>query len=88
MLSQEKNILLVKLSEAAKATNLGNTKTLHKPSTYVKNHYITLGELIKDSSYQFYFGDTPNWPSNNDIIDKDHHTDNDGDTFRYYIGML
>ena len=59
---------------------MGNKKTPHNPSTYVNFHDVTLGDLIKASSLQFDFGDTPNGTSNNGITDKDHYTDNDGDT--------
>ena len=79
-LSQEEKFVWDKLSEAANATILGHAKTLHKPSNHVKFHVVTLNDLIKASSHQFGFGDTPNGTSNNDIIYRDHHTDNDGNT--------
>ena len=81
MLSQKEKCIWDKLSEAAKATILGNAKAPHKPYTRVKFHGVTLGELIKASSHQFYFFDTRNGPSNNDIVDKEYRTDNDGDTY-------
>ena len=73
---QEENIIWDKLSEAAKATILCNTKIPHKPYTHVNFHDVTLGGLIKASSHQFYFGDKPNKLSNDDKIGEDHHTDN------------
>ena len=79
-LSQDEKFIWDKLSEAAKATILVHSKPPLKNSTHVKFHNITLGEIIKASSHQFDFGDTPNGPSQNDIIDEGHHTDNDGDT--------
>ena len=57
---------------------MGNAKTPHKPSIHVRFHGVTLGDLIEASYHKFYFGETSNGPHNNDIIDKDHHTDNDG----------
>ena len=59
---------------------MGDAKTPHKPSTHVNFHYFAIGDLIKASSHQFGFGDTPNGPSNDDLIDKYNLTDNDGDT--------
>ena len=35
----------------------------HNPSTTVNFYYLTLGDIIKDSSHQFYFYDTRNDPS-------------------------
>ena len=69
------------MSEEVKVTNLGNTKTPHKPSTHINFHYVTLGDVTKASSLQFDFGNTPNVPSNNGLIDKYRHTDNYGDTY-------
>ena len=79
-MSQEENIIWDKLTESAKATIWSNAKTTHKPSTHVKFHDVTIGDLIKASYHKFYFVDTPNGPSNNYIIDRNHHTDNYGDT--------
>ena len=42
-LSQEENFIWDKLSEAAKSTILGNTKTPHKPSNHVNFHGVTFG---------------------------------------------
>ena len=80
MLYQEENVIWDKLYEAAKFTILVDPKTPYNPSTYVNFHGVTLGDLIKAGFYQFDSCDTPNGPSNNDIIDKDHNTDNYGDT--------
>ena len=60
MLSQEENYIWDKLSEAAKATILGNYKTIHKPYNLGNVHYVTLGYTIKACSHQIDFGDTPN----------------------------
>ena len=76
---QEKGIW-DKISEAVKATILGNAKTPHEPYTYVNFHYVTRGDLIKAGSHQLYIGNTYNGPSNYDMYDKNHHTDADGDT--------
>ena len=66
-----------KLPEAPNATIFGNTKTPHKPSTHVKFHNVTLGDLINNSYHQFGFGDTPYGPSRDDWIYGDHDPDND-----------
>ena len=79
-MNQEEKVIWDELSEASNATILVNAKTPHKPSTHVNFRYVALGDLIKASFHQFYFGDTPNVPPKNDRIDEDHHTDNDGDT--------
>ena len=59
---------------------MGNIKTPHKTSTHANFHDVNLDGPIKDISHQFYFGVTPNGPSKNDLIEEDHHNDNDGDT--------
>ena len=55
MLSTEEKNIRNKLSELDKANILGNSKTPHKPSTHVNFHDVTLSDIIKDSSHQFYF---------------------------------
>ena len=77
-LSQEGKVIWNKLSEAAKATILGNSKTPNMPSTHVNFYYVTLVDIIKASSHQSGFGDTTNAPSKYDITDKYYHTDADG----------
>ena len=62
---------------------MGNSKTPYKSSDHVNRHDVTLGGLINASYHQFYFCSSPNGPSNNDIIDEDHHTDNYG--YNYMI---
>ena len=57
-----------------------NYKIPRNTSTHVNFNHVTLGDLIKASFHKFDFGDTPNGLIKNDIIDKNHHTDNDGDT--------
>ena len=79
-LYQEEKSIGDKILEAVKATILGNSKTPHKPYTYVNFHYVTRGDLIKAGPHQFYFGKNSNGPSKYDISDKNHHTDADGDT--------
>ena len=79
-LYQEEKSIWDKILEAVKATILGNSKTPHKPYTYVNFHYVTRGDLIKAGPHQFYFGKNSNGPSKYDISDKNHHTDADGDT--------
>ena len=59
---------------------MGNAKTPHDPSTHVNLHDITIGDIIMASLHHFDFGDTPNGPSNDDIIGKERHTDVGGDT--------
>ena len=81
MLSQKEKCIWDKLSEAAKATILGNAKAPHKPYTHVKFHGVTLGELIKASYHKRDFGETLNNTSNNGLIYEDHHTDNGGGTY-------
>ena len=80
MLSQEEKFIWDKMSEAYNVTILGNTKIPHKPSTHFKFNDVTLERLIKYIFHHFDFGDTHNGPPNNDIINKEHHTDNNGDT--------
>ena len=60
---------------------LDNAKTPHKPYTCVDFLSVTLGDLINSGSHQSDFVDTPNVPSNDDLIVMYHHTDNDGDTY-------
>ena len=79
-MSKQEKVVWDKLIEASKAAILSNSKIPHNPSTYVNFHDVTLGKIIMDSSHKFDFGETPNGPSNNDLIEKDHDTDNDGDT--------
>ena len=69
-LSQKEKVIWDKLSEAEKATILGNAKTLHKPSTHANFDCVNLGDLIKASSHHFDFFDIPYGQSNNDIVDK------------------
>ena len=76
-----------KLSETAKATILGNSKTPHKTSTYVNFRDVALDDLIKAIFHQFDFGDTPNGPIINDLIEKYHHTDSGGDTSMILINL-
>ena len=80
-LYQEEKCLWGKLSEADNATILGDAKTPHKPSCFFNLHNVTLVGIIKSSYRQFDFGDTPNRPSNNDLIDEYHHTYSYGDTY-------
>ena len=49
-------------------------------STNVNFRDITLGDLIKDGYNKFNSGDTPNGPSNYNIIDQYHNTDNGDNT--------
>ena len=67
-----------KLSEAAKATILGNAKTPQNYSSHVNFHDVTIEDIIKYSYNQFDFGDTTNGPSNVDPTGKDQFTDGSG----------
>ena len=46
MLSQEENYIWDKLSEAAKANILGNSKIFHNPYTQDNFHDVTLGDFM------------------------------------------
>ena len=57
--------------ESAKGRILGSSKRSSHPSTHVNLHDATLGDIIKDISHKFDFGDTNNETSNIDTTGKD-----------------
>ena len=59
---------------------MGNSKTPHKPSTCASINDVTFGDIIKDSSHQFDFGDNINGTPNDYPTRKDYHSNADVDT--------
>ena len=74
-MSPEEKGIQYKLSEATKDIILGNAKTPHKSVTHVNFNDFNLGDLIKTSYHQFYFGNTNNEPSNIDTTGNNDSTD-------------
>ena len=54
---------------------MSNSKKPHKPFTHSNFNDVTLGDLIKDSSNHFDFGDINNDPSNVDPTVKYNYVD-------------